>query len=196
MLYFQPSPGLAQVYANLWYATADNGLAALVYAPSEATVSVADGIPVKVTERTHYPMNHTVSFDLEFPDVQVQSASFPFHLRIPSWCTQAEIRINGVLYRKVAGNTIEIIKREWKDGDSLELTLPMRVQTSEWYENSVAIERGPLVYALKIGEKWVKKLIKDNPTKYGDYYLRCCQPPNGIMGLWILPENQWRKSLP
>mgnify|MGYP000453560579 FL=1 len=168
---------------NLWYATADNGLAALVYAPSEATVSVADGIPVKVTERTHYPMNHTVSFDLEFPDVQVQSASFPFHLRIPSWCTQAEIRINGVLYRKVAGNTIEIIKREWKDGDSLELTLPMRVQTSEWYENSVAIERGPLVYALKIGEKWVKKLIKDNPTKYGDYYYE------------VLPTTQWNYGL-
>lgn len=168
---------------NLWYATADNGLAALVYAPSEATVSVADGIPVKVTERTHYPMNHTVSFDLEFPDVQVQSASFPFHLRIPSWCTQAEIRINGVLYRKVAGNTIEIIKREWKDGDSLELTLPMRVQTSEWYENSVAIERGPLVYALKIGEKWVKKTVKDNPAKYGDCYYE------------VLPTTQWNYGL-
>ena len=162
---------------------ADNGLAALVYAPSEAIVSVADGIPVKVTERTHYPMNHTVSFDLEFPDVQVQSASFPFHLRIPSWCTQAEIRINGVLYRKVAGNTIEIIKREWKDGDSLELTLPMRVQTSEWYENSVAIERGPLVYALKIGEKWVKKPVKDNPAKYGDCYYE------------VLPTTQWNYGL-
>lgn len=168
---------------NLWYATADNGLAALVYAPSEATVSVADGIPVKVTERTHYPMNHTVAFDLEFPDVQVQSVFFPFHLRIPSWCTQAEIRINGVLYRKVAGNTIEIIKREWKDGDSLELTLPMRVQTSEWYENSVAIERGPLVYALKIGEKWVKKPVKDNPVKYGDYYYE------------VLPTTQWNYGL-
>ena len=101
----------------------------------------------------------------------------------PSWCTQAEIRINGVLYRKVAGNTIEIIKREWKDGDSLELTLPMRVQTSEWYENSVAIERGPLVYALKIGEKWVKKSVKDNPAKYGDCYYE------------VLPTTQWNYGL-
>jgi hypothetical protein len=32
----------------------------------------------------------------------------------------------------------------------------MQARTSRWYNNSVAIERGPLVYSLKIGESWHK----------------------------------------
>ena len=42
-----------------------------------------------------------------------------------------------------------ILHRPWKDGDQVILSLPMKVESSRWYENSVAIERGPLVYALK-----------------------------------------------
>jgi hypothetical protein len=32
----------------------------------------------------------------------------------------------------------------------------MPVHLSKWYHNSVAVERGPLVYALTIGESWHK----------------------------------------
>ena len=42
----------------------------------------------------------------------------------------------------------------------------MQVFTSNWGKNSRAIERGPLVYALKIGEKWEKK----NDQEKGEYY--------------------------
>lgn len=169
---------------NLWYATADNGLAALVYAPSEVVANVGDGVPVKVTETTSYPMHNTVSFTFEFMDAKRTSAVFPFHIRIPAWCEQAQIEINGTPYKSVNGNTIEIIKRHWKSSDSVKLVFPMKVRTSEWYENSVAIERGPLVYALKIGEKWVKKPVKDNPAKFGKYYYE------------VLPTTKWNYGLP
>ncbi|MGH9612422.1 MAG: beta-L-arabinofuranosidase domain-containing protein, partial [Bryobacteraceae bacterium] len=46
------------------------------------------------------------------------------------------------------------IMREWKDGDKVEIHLPMALRVSHWYNNSVAIERGPIVYSLKIGESW------------------------------------------
>jgi DUF1680 family protein len=48
------------------------------------------------------------------------------------------------------------IEREWKDGDRVELRFPMEVRTSTWFNNSIAVERGPLVYSLKIGESWHK----------------------------------------
>ena len=48
------------------------------------------------------------------------------------------------------------VEREWKPGDRVILTFPMRVRVSRWYHNSVALERGPLVFSLKIGETWRK----------------------------------------
>ena len=168
---------------NLWYATADNGLAALVYAPSEAVVTVADGTSVTVRETTSYPMDNVVTFDFQLSGSASHEVAFPFHVRIPAWCDQAQIEINGTLYKSVQGNTIEIIKRHWKSGDSLKLIFPMKVRTSEWYENSVAIERGPLVFALKIGEKWVKKPVKDDRAKFGNYYYE------------VLPTTKWNYGL-
>jgi hypothetical protein len=43
----------------------------------------------------------------------------------------------------------------------VEITFPMQPHISRWYHNSVAVERGPLVYSLRIGEKWEK--LKDHP---------------------------------
>ena len=48
----------------------------------------------------------------------------------------------------------------------------MKVESSRWYENSVAIERGPLVYALKMEERWMKKeFVGKERNQFGfDYY--------------------------
>ena len=40
--------------------------------------------------------------------------------------------------------------------DRVELRFPMAVRTSTWFNNSISVERGPLVYSLKIGESWHK----------------------------------------
>ena len=55
------------------------------------------------------------------------------------------------------GNTVAVLKRAWKNEDRVLLHLPMKVSTSSWFENSVAVERGPLVYGLKMREDWQKK---------------------------------------
>ena len=50
------------------------------------------------------------------------------------------------------------IDREWKDGDTVRLTLPMQVAVRNWRHNAdtVSVDRGPLTYSLKIGEKYVR----------------------------------------
>ena len=45
---------------NLWYASADNGLAAMVYAPSSVEAKVANGKTVTIKEETNYPMDGKV----------------------------------------------------------------------------------------------------------------------------------------
>ncbi|WP_338871396.1 beta-L-arabinofuranosidase domain-containing protein [Spirosoma sp. SC4-14] len=154
---------------NLWYATPDKGLAALVYSPSEVKAYVANGTAVSFSEDTSYPFGETIRFTLSL-DKSVKSVSFPFHLRIPEWCKQGIITINGKVWQEVAGNQIVAISRDWKPGDVVELTLPMHLFKNTWYENSVSIERGPITYALKIGEE-VKQIKNDkDPIDYGSTY--------------------------
>jgi len=148
---------------NLWYATADKGIAALVYAPSKVTARAGNGSTIEFTEATNYPFNENIKFTFKSD----KPVKFLFHLRIPAWCETAVVKINGNEWDEYAGNQIIKIKREWKSGDVVELTLPMKIKYDYWYENSVAIERGPLTFALKIGENWKKV---DNNDKYGKFY--------------------------
>jgi DUF1680 family protein len=148
---------------NLWYSSADQGIAALVYAPSSVKAIVGKGTNLEITETTNYPFDELIRFTLKID----KKATFAFHLRIPSWCQKAIITINGKTWGEPEGNIITAISREWADGDVVELSLPMQVAISRWYENSAVVERGPLVYALKIGEEW-RKVI--NTDKYGPFY--------------------------
>ena len=144
---------------NLWYATDDGGVAALLYAPSSVSLQVADGVNLRVEEETGYPFRDEVRFTLN-PE---KEARFPFHLRIPQWAKEAQISINGEAWEGEISRQIAIIERNWKAGDQLLLKLPMELRTSQWYEFSRAVERGPLVYALKVRDR---KETKDRGDKY------------------------------
>jgi DUF1680 family protein len=148
---------------NLWYASEDQGIAALVYAPSRVKAKVGNGTNVEITEATAYPFEESIRFTFKVDN----KSSFAFHLRIPAWCKESSISVNGKIWGKPGGNSIAAILREWNSGDVVELNLPMQVEVSRWYENSAVVERGPLVYALKIGEEWKKVANND---KYGPFY--------------------------
>ena len=156
---------------DLWFASVDRGLAALYYSPSSVVAKVANGINIKIVEETNYPFEESIRFTLTIADKKVKSVSFPMHLRIPQWCAGAEIKVNGNPFTTSTGGNIVKVNREWKSGDRVELLLPMKVAVTRWYEESAAIERGPLLYALRIGEKWSK--VKDDRKfgeQYGDWY--------------------------
>jgi len=143
---------------NLWYATPDNGLAALAYSPSEVTAKIANGVTVKITEDTSYPMDNRIRFTVQIMDKGVKTVDFPLHLRIPTWTKGATVSINGSTNGQADSGKIEVINRSWKSGDVVELHFPMDIRIdNNWFENSLTVERGPLVYALKIEEEWQKK---------------------------------------
>ena len=168
---------------NLFYATPDNGLAALVYSPCRVTARVGDGSEVTITETTNYPFEEHILFEFSFagPGKVVE---FPFHLRLPEWCSEPEIRLNGKVIPYAHKDRIVALTRPWASGDQVELVLPMEVTTSTWYENSRAVERGPLVYGLKIGEQWDKVTNTKDPEIYGEEYFE------------VRPTTPWNYGLP
>lgn len=164
--------GWPKFVQNLWYATADNGIAALVYAPSNVKAKVANDIEVNIQEQTNYPFDETIRFNVSFADKKVKQAFFPFHVRIPAWCEQPVLKVNGKpVQTDACSGQIARVNREWKEGDVLTLELPMKVAVSRWYDNGAVVERGPLLYALKMDEKWVKKTMEPEKVReYGEWY--------------------------
>lgn len=173
---------------HLWYGTADNGLAALAFAPSEVKALVANGVEVKVEERTSYPFEEQLSFVFSYSNKKNNNTFFPFHIRKPGWSSEARILING---KEVDNNAMDIrenvivITRNWKEGDVLNVEFTTEVKVSRWYGRSAVVERGPLLYALKLNENWVKKEFETEQSKkeYGDWYYE------------ITTDSPWNYSL-
>ncbi|MDQ3289862.1 MAG: glycoside hydrolase family 127 protein [Bacteroidota bacterium] len=186
--------GWPKLTQNLWYATPDKGLAALVFSPSEVKAKVANGIEVKFTEESNYPFEETIKFTLT-TDKKTKSVSFPFHVRIPEWCKKATITINGKPWQEVTGNQVAVINRTWKPGDVVQLQLPMHLFKTTWYENSVAVERGPITYALKIGEEWKTVQNEKDPIAYGQAYMEVRPTTPWNYGLLQVPDNKFEESM-
>jgi hypothetical protein len=178
---------------SLWYATPDKGLAALVFSPCEVTAKVADGTTVNIVEETVYPFGEGIRFRFAFGNGE--EVKFPFHIRIPAWCKKAIITINGVRYQEVGGNQITIITRTWKTGDIVQMQLPMHVFKNAWYENSVSVERGPLVYALKMTEEWKKVENNIDPVEYGRFYYEVHSPSPWNYGLIHVDSTNLQRSV-
>lgn len=154
--------GWPKLVQSLWHATPDGGLAALVYAPSEVDW-FAGGSRVKIVEETTYPFEETVRFRIE-PE---KEAAFPLKLRVPEWATEIDLQVNGQKQETMRGQRLLQIACTWKKGDQVTVAFGAQPRTSRWVENSVAVERGPLVYALRIEEDW--RFVK-NDDQWGEYY--------------------------
>ena len=152
---------------RLWMATPGNGLAATFYAACSVKAKVGDGTEITIEETTDYPFGDLVAIKIDSP----KSVRFPLSFRIPGWCNGAFVTINGQGVGNVpkAGQWITL-DRAWQKGDVVELRLPMEVKLRTWAANahSVSVDRGPLTYSLKIGQKWQSYMdpeAKDQPKR-------------------------------
>jgi hypothetical protein len=139
----------------LWLATPRNGLAAVLYAPSQVTAKVGDGTEVTIIEKTQYPFDENVELTVK----TAKPVRFPLYLRVPGWCENPELIINGKTASVRAGpRSYVMIDRKWSNGDKVNFTLPMKITFTTWTKNknSVSVNRGPLTYSLKIGERYAR----------------------------------------
>jgi len=138
---------------NLWMATADEGLAAVLYSACSVTATVAGGKSVTITEKTEYPFDDHIDFVIDAS----AKPEFPVALRIPAWCVNPRVTLNGkAVDVKASASSWLLLKRAWEKGDRIRLDLPQNTEVKTWRKNAggISIQRGPLYYSLKIGENW------------------------------------------
>ncbi|MBW3129204.1 beta-L-arabinofuranosidase domain-containing protein [Hymenobacter profundi] len=185
--------GWPKFAANLWMASPDGGLVAAAYAPSELTTQVGK-TDITIREETDYPFRDNIRLVVA---KSAKKVAFPLRLRIPAWADKATVTVNGktVADAPKAG-TFYQLKRRWQQGDVVELRLPMDVRVQPGYNQSVSVERGPLVYGLKLGEQWDK--LRDRPNQADDYTVRATTPWNyGLLLPSADPTNAFQvKELP
>ncbi len=177
---------------NLVMASNDNGLAAIMYNSSITTAQVGNGTEVILNQETNYPYEEDIRFSLAME----QNVVFPFYLRIPGWCENASLKLNGkpVNVSAQAGAYIKI-DREWADGDQLTLSLPMSLSSRTWAvnQNSVSVDYGPLTFSLKIDEEYKK--ISSIESAIGDSKWQKDADPEKWPAYTIDPKSPWNYGL-
>ena len=167
--------GWPKFTAHLWMRTPGDGLAAAAYAPSRATFE-AHGVPVTVALDTDYPFRETLAISVR-PERPVR---FPLVLRVPAWADGATLRVGGGAEQPMKAGTLHRIERAWPGATEIAMRFPMRPRISRRYNGAVAVERGPLVYALLLGEHWTR-VNGDKPHRelpHGDFEVRPTTPWN------------------
>jgi hypothetical protein len=161
---------------NSWASTPDKGLAVIAYAPMTVSAYVAGNVPVQIEETTNYPFAETISMQVTI----AKATLFPIKFRIPGWCANPQISVNGVAQSNVATGSIYTISRTWRSGDVIAINFPMTLKASPQINNSISIARGPLVYALNITS--TSTAIKAYPVA-------------GFSDLEIDPTSAWNYGL-
>jgi hypothetical protein len=161
---------------HLWYATAGDGLAAMMYAPCTVTAKVAGGVEVMIEEVTNFPFEDEIEINVE----PAKPVKFPLYLRMPTWCDDPKITLNGKpVQARVAPGKVLCIEREWTKEDVVKLTTPLSIKARSWEgTNTVSVTRGPLTYSLAIQEKY---------SRYGG--------TDAWPAFDVMPESPWNYGL-
>ncbi len=148
-------PNIARLLASIGqyiYSTHKDEIYTHLYINGETEINISES-KIKIKQETRYPYDERVMISVSLDEEK----EFSLLLRIPGWCDNAKICINrdeiNVCNTKVNGYAK--LKRIWKNGDVVELVLPMMIQRIKAHPNvranigKVALQRGPIVYCLE-----------------------------------------------
>ena len=168
-------PNIERVFESLpgyLYSTSRDGVYINLYHPSELDWRLEDGIGLKLSQTTDYPWAGSVRLRVN----PSKPADFTLYVRKPGWADAVTLSVNGapVVIPNVPGASFLPITRKWQPGDVVALDLPMPAiptvanpRLADTY-GRLAIERGPLVYALE--------QIDQNGAALGDLFVRSGTP--------------------
>jgi uncharacterized protein len=138
-------PQIAADYRILSYFHDSDGVYVNLYLPSTLNWVGAHGAKLSLTQSGGYPLEGRVQIVVKASKAE----NFALRVRIPEW-TQGEtaIRVNGALENAQVSKGFATISRKWKDGDRVELGIPMPMRLEaidEQHPDTLALVRGPLV---------------------------------------------------
>ncbi|HOW64823.1 MAG TPA: glycoside hydrolase family 127 protein [Candidatus Paceibacterota bacterium] len=133
------------------YAQDSDGLYVNLFVSSRAETRLSIG-RIALRQTTQYPWDGAVKLSLELE----RETDFALNLRLPGWCHNPEVRINGTPEASLDSvGGYARLRRRWQRGDVVELALPMPVQRLKAHPKvkanvgRVALQRGPLVYCFE-----------------------------------------------
>lgn len=124
-----------------------DGVVLNLYEAGTARLTLKNGKQVTLTTETKYPADSKIVISVD----ATSSSPFAFKVRIPAWCNESSIKLNGKkLETKVGANGYAVINRSWAKGDKVELNFklePKVIVGDHMNEGKVAFMYGPLVLA-------------------------------------------------
>jgi uncharacterized protein len=138
---------------------ADDGVQIHQYTP--ATLRAPSGVRLRLA--TEYPWQTDVRIEIE----DSPRAEWTLRLRIPAWATTFQVRDNGAEVTAPVSNGYISIRRVWRSGDRVELSMPVAARLIEPHpriestRGCLAIERGPLVYCVEQADQVSSKSVLD-----------------------------------
>jgi len=145
-------PNLERILASLpgyFYSTDGEGLWVHLYHAGELEWPRQEGA-VRIVQQTGYPWDGRVTLRIQSDGPQ----RFALFLRVPGWCSAAELAVNGRREPAQPGQYARL-ERSWQPGDRVELRLPVKAELVRANplvaENGgkAAVRRGPLIYCLE-----------------------------------------------
>lgn len=128
--------------AHMWLRGKDGSIAAALYGPSAATFDLPNGRQCHIAQRTSYPFDGEIEFSFGLKE----RTDIPFLLRIPAWCRDAKIYVNGKLWRDACpAGTFVTLRRKFKNGDRIRLCLGMQPVMNTVPGQGIYVQRGPLL---------------------------------------------------
>ena len=124
-----------------------DGVVVNLYDAGTAKLTLRDGSPVMLTTETIYPSNGKIVITLDAES----AAQFSFKARIPAWCRESLVKVNGKpVDARIGDDGYAAIKRIWAKGDQVELNFklePRVIVGDHKNAGKVAVMYGPLVLA-------------------------------------------------
>lgn len=173
---------------NMWMATYDGGLAATLYGPCEVSAMAGAKTKVKLTCETAYPFEETIRIIVK-PEKKV---TFPLYFRVPAWCNNFGISVNGKSVKVCEKNGFIRINRKWQKGDNVILTLPMSVQVAHGYETEYPLS-SKVYFCDRPSATYEKRRLPYETVSYGPLLFALAIPdknPNQPM-----PGAKWQYAL-
>src|SRR5690606_19770904 len=147
-------------YGSFIYAGAEDGLYVNLFVPSELD---APALGLRLRQETAFPDEARSRLRLR----RARPRNFALRIRHPGWVAAEDfaVSVNGALVEAASEPSSYLeIRREWSDGDSVEIALPMRTTIERLPDGSdwVAILRGPIVLASPSGAEGLVGLRADD----------------------------------
>ena len=143
---------LPNLVSRMWMTDSEGGAVAAIYGPSKATFHTDEG-DITITCATSYPFSKMLVFSVS-GDAGI---SLPLTLRIPTWCNNASLSVNGLpVDISLTAGTFVRLPEPVQEGDVIILMLPMEVETHSIPGQGVYFQYGPLLYSYAIPQQKVE----------------------------------------